>query len=81
MLVVLFDIETFFRLEEFAEMMRTTPGVGIGLDDHCAIQIRGHEYKILAWVDGAKAHRIFWVGDSCHHEYIDRQEVFCLYMT
>ncbi|MFZ4508950.1 MAG: Type 1 glutamine amidotransferase-like domain-containing protein [Fimbriimonas sp.] len=50
-----------FRLKEFREMMQTTPGVGIGLDDGCAIQIRDDEYRILASQEGSVAHRIEWV--------------------
>ena len=65
-----------FRLEEFATMMHTTPGVGIGLDDNCAIQVRGQEYRFLAAEDGAKAHKLFWEGEKLHHEYLYPTEDF-----
>ncbi|AIE87009.1 Type 1 glutamine amidotransferase-like domain-containing protein [Fimbriimonas ginsengisoli] len=48
-----------FRLSEFREMMRDVPGAGVGLDDACAIQIRGEEYRILASQPGAVAHLMF----------------------
>lgn len=47
-----------FRLGEFREMMKGEVGVGIGLDDGCALQIRDDEYRILASLPGAVAHRI-----------------------
>lgn len=65
-----------FRLEEFTIMMRTTPGIGIGLDDNCALQIRGQEYRFLATEDDAKAHKLFWEGEKLHHEYLYPSEDF-----
>ncbi len=65
-----------FRLEEFTNMMRTTPGIGIGLDDNCAFQIRGQEYRFLAAEDDAKAHKLFWEGEKLHHEYLYPTEDF-----
>src|SRR6059058_5642219 len=65
-----------FRLEEFTNMMRVTPGIGIGLDDNCALQVRGQEYRFLATEEGAKAHKLFWEGEKLHHEYLDPTEEF-----
>lgn len=48
-----------FRLAEFTAMMREIPGAGVGLDDGCAIQIRGDEYRILASQPESKAHLLF----------------------
>lgn len=47
-----------FRLEEFKAMMRETPGVGIGLDDGCALEVVDEKYRIISCVDGAVAHRL-----------------------
>lgn len=47
-----------FRLTEFREMMRGEQGPGIGLDDGCAIQIQGTQYRILASMPGSVAHRM-----------------------
>jgi dipeptidase E len=47
-----------FRLGDFKEMMRDTPGVGIGLDDCCALEVVDGSYRILSCADGAVAH---WV--------------------
>jgi dipeptidase E len=56
-----------FRLEEFKAMMRETPGVGIGLDDGCALEYVNGRYRILSSVEAATAHRV--TGDS--HEILD----------
>jgi dipeptidase E len=47
-----------FRVEEFKAMMRETPGVGIGLDDGCALEYVDGKYRFIACVAGAGAHRI-----------------------
>jgi dipeptidase E len=47
-----------FRLEEFKAMMRDTPGVGIGMDDCCALVVVGDEYRIVSCLDGAVAHSV-----------------------
>jgi len=47
-----------FRLEEFKAMMAETPGVGIGLDDGCALEFIDGRYRILSCVEGAVAHRV-----------------------
>lgn len=49
-----------FRLGEFREMMRGERGVGVGLDDGCALQVRGDAYRILASIEGSVAHRLEW---------------------
>jgi hypothetical protein len=46
------------------------------LDDNCALQIRGQEYRFLAAEDGAKAHKLFWEGEKLHHEYLYPTEDF-----
>ncbi len=48
------------RLAEFREMMKVVGGVGLGLDDGCAIQIIDDQYRILASSPDAVAHRIEW---------------------
>lgn len=50
-----------FRMDEFRQMMKGEQGAGVGVDDCCAIQIRGEEYRILSTESGSVAHRIEWV--------------------
>jgi dipeptidase E len=47
-----------FRLNDFKEMMRATPGVGIGLDDCCALEAVDGTYQILTCQPGAVAHHL-----------------------
>lgn len=47
-----------FRLEEFRAMMSYTPGVGIGLDDGCALEVVDGKYRFLSCIEGAVAHQL-----------------------
>lgn len=47
-----------FRLEEFKGMMRETPGIGIGLDDGCALEVVDGNYRFIGCLPGAGAHRV-----------------------
>ncbi|HWD39357.1 MAG TPA: Type 1 glutamine amidotransferase-like domain-containing protein [Fimbriimonas sp.] len=67
-----------FRLGEFREMMKTERGVGIGIDDWCALQIEGDRYRILASQPHAVAHRIEWVGGTLHERILEPHEDFRL---
>jgi dipeptidase E len=51
-----------FRHGEFTAMMMGTPGVGIGLDDSCAMQIQGGSYRILCAGAQGQGHRFARVG-------------------
>lgn len=54
-----------FRRDEFREMLREgRDDVGLGLDDLCAIQIRGDEYRIVAAGPEARAHLFRWEGGA-----------------
>ena len=50
------------RLSEFRAMMQQVGGVGLGLDDCCAIEIVDDQYRILASEPLSIAHRIEWNG-------------------
>jgi dipeptidase E len=65
-----------FRLGEFREMMRTEQGVGVGLDDGCAIQIHGDTYRILASIPGAVAHRIEWREGAVDERELSPHDTF-----
>jgi dipeptidase E len=58
--------EESFRLADFRAMMRQTPGPGIGLDDRCAIHVRGDHFRIVSAVQGACAHLIVWREGTLH---------------
>jgi dipeptidase E len=64
------------RLPEFSKMMRTTPGVGIGLDDLAALYVRDDEYRILSCGPDAVAHKIGVVDGEIRHERIEPSDAF-----
>jgi len=65
-----------FRLQEFKQMMATETGVGIGLDDCCAIQIRDSHYRLLSSRSEVGAHLIFRRGDELAHEFLPPHDDF-----
>jgi dipeptidase E len=65
-----------FRLAEFREMMKGESGTGVGLDDGCAIQIRGDEYRILSSIPDSVAHRIEWVKGALQERSLPPHEDF-----
>lgn len=67
-----------FRLAEFREMMKGERGPGVGLDDGCAIQIRGDEYRILASMEGSVAHRIEWRDGALDERTLEPHDDFRL---
>ena len=42
------------------EIMKTTPGVGIGLDDNCALEIVNGTYRFIGSKAGAGAKRVYY---------------------
>ncbi len=65
-----------FRRKEFTAMMRTTPGIGVGLDDNCAIHIRGDDYKIIASAENSCAYRIWWQNGQAFEERLPADDIF-----
>jgi dipeptidase E len=60
-----------FRLAEFAAMMHDVQGVGIGIDDCCAIQIIDDEYRIIASQQNSFAHRLYKKDGEIWHELLE----------
>jgi len=48
------------RQPALRQMMRTTSGVAIALEDNAAIEIIDQRYRILASQRGQSAYRVFW---------------------
>jgi dipeptidase E len=65
-----------FRPSEFKGMMRTTPGVGLGIDDCCALQIKDDTYRIHSCEEGSVVHRMQWAGDNFRHERLEPHDDF-----
>lgn len=62
------------RLDELREMMRDTPGVGLGLDDLCGLQIADSKYRVLSAGEGAGLHKVRWAAGEYGHEFIAAHE-------
>jgi len=65
-----------FRMAEFREMMRDIPGAGVGLDDCCAIQVRGDEYRILASEPNSVGHLLFSENGQVREQVLPPHEDF-----
>lgn len=65
-----------FRLNEFREMMKTEQGIGVGLDDCCAIQIQGDNYRILSSMEGSVGHRIEWINRELKEQVLTAHDDF-----
>lgn len=65
-----------FRLDEFRQMMQEEHGVGVGLDDGCAIQVKDDHYRILSSMDGSVAHRIQWIEGTLHEVTLEAHDDF-----
>jgi dipeptidase E len=65
-----------FRLAEFREMMKNERGAGIGLDDNCAIQILGENYRIVASNSESVARRIEWIDGQISETILEPHEDF-----
>ena len=65
-----------FRLNEFKQMMQNESGVGLGLDDCCAIQIKDDHYRLLSSSPGVGAHLIYWQSDEIKHEKLAPHDDF-----
>ena len=55
-------------------MLQRMGGVGLGLEDYCAIQIVGDNYRIVQAKKEAKAHKVFKIRAKTLHENIAPNE-------
>lgn len=51
-------------------MMRSTPGVALGIDDCAAIQIVDGQYRIISSKKGRNAYKLYWKDGRYHQEKI-----------
>jgi dipeptidase E len=56
------------RQPALQQMMRTTPGVAIALEDNAAIQIVDNRYRILASRRGQCAYRVYWLDGEVRRD-------------
>ncbi len=62
------------RQADLAQMMRRTPGVAIALDNCCAIEIQGDNYRILTSREGARARKVYWQRGVLCEEFLKQDE-------
>jgi dipeptidase E len=65
-----------FRMGEFRQMMCAVPGAGVGLDDDCALQIRGDQYRIIASQPGAIGHLLYSEGGNVREQDLPPHDDF-----
>ncbi len=62
------------RKEGMIEIMRRTSGVGIALDDNCALEIVDDRYRIISSKKGANAHKVYYSKGKLHYELLDKKK-------
>jgi dipeptidase E len=63
------------RRKNFREMIRRTGGIGIAIENNCAIEfVDGRSYKVITSKDYARAYRVYNDGGRIRTEQIRRQE-------
>ena len=70
-----YDVEPD-RKPHLKELMRKNSGIGIAVENCCAIEVVDDSYRILASKDGSKAHRVYWYRGEFYEEIIDQKEEF-----
>ena len=66
------------RDEGLTKIMKTTPGVGIGLDDNCALEIVDGTYRIIRSNETVGAKKVFYKNDKPVSKRIEVYEDFLL---
>jgi len=65
------------RRRDFREMIRRNGGIGIAIENNCAIEfIDGHLYKVITSKEYAHAYRVYKRGGQIVSEQIKREEHF-----
>jgi dipeptidase E len=65
------------RRKHFREMIRRTGGIGIAIENNCAIEfIDGRFYKVIGSKSYARAYRVYRRGDEVVAEQIRREKQF-----
>lgn len=65
-----------FRPSEFRKMMETTEGVGIGVDDCAALQIKGETFRVVQCQPWAGIHILWNESGAVRHERIVASNTF-----
>ena len=58
------------RKKGVKELMRKTSGIGIALDDYCAIEIVDDKYRLITSKKGSGAHKVYPKNGKMHYKKI-----------
>ena len=64
------------RRVSLKKMMRRTPGVAIAVDNCCALEIIGNEYRIISSRKEANAYKIYWKSGKFYQSLITKNKKF-----
>lgn len=70
-----YDVEAF-RQADLRRMMKRTPGVSIALDNCCALEVVGDDYRVISSRATANAYKIYWRRGEYCQELIDKEIAF-----
>ena len=59
------------RKKDTKKIMKKTPGVGICIDDCCALEIDGDSYRVHRSKKDARAYKVYWKGKKYYEEKIE----------
>ncbi len=66
------------RKKGMIEIMSRTSGIGIALDDNCALEIVDERYKIISSKEEANAHKVYYKNGKLIYELVPKQKDFAL---
>ena len=70
-----YDVEPD-RKPHLKALMKNTAGIGIAVENCCAIEIVDDNYRILTSKDGSRAYKVYWYRGKFCEEKIDQKEEF-----
>ena len=62
------------RQQDFHNMVKKHGGMGIAIDDHCAIEFIDDEYRLITSKPGAGAYRVYRRGGQIVREEVERRQ-------
>lgn len=64
------------RIRNLKHMMKRTPGIAIGIDGNCAIEIIDDKYRIISSKNSANAYKIYWNDGKFYTKRIIKSKAF-----
>ena len=64
------------RYSDLRDIMKRSTGVGIALEDCCAVEIINREYRLITSKPDAQAYKVYWKNNKYHQETIEKKKTF-----